>query len=196
MLMEKIKLEADEKIIFQVRKHWFILFVEVFSVSVAAIFPAVVYLVITQVSVFEKLAIELNGINPAFVGLYAAWLIVLWMVLFNLWTNYYLDLWTLTNKRLIAVDQKGLFHRHTSSFRLERLQDMSVEFHGLLETLLDFGTLQADTAGSGVLDEEHTNNFRAKGLPHPRELKAKILECSDNMMKRYHNSSYTDSDGL
>lgn len=182
MLTEKIQLEADEEVIFQVRKHWFIPFIRMFGICIVAILPLVAYITLTQITTLEQFDVSIS--TPLAVALYAGWLLLAWMTFFNVWTNYYLDIWTLTSKRLIAVDQKNLFHRHTGSFRLERLQDMNVEFHGIIETLLDFGTLEADTAGESL--GGHGNGFRVRGLPHPRELKAEILKASDALMRRYH----------
>jgi hypothetical protein len=126
--------------------------------------------------------------NPTFVGFYAAWLLVVWMVAFSLWTNYYLDIWAITSKRLVVVDQKRLFHRQTSSFRLERLQDMSVSFHGIIGTFLDFGTLEADTASG-------EDKFRATGLSHPRELKALVIGAADQTMS-HGTKTGEQQDGL
>lgn len=177
MLTEKIKLEPDETIIFQVRKHWFVLLTQVFVVVIAGILPLVGYLFFLHADIFSIFKENSTLPVPTLVALYTAWLILIWMALFSIWTNYYLDIWTLTNKRLIAVDQQDLFHRHTSSFRLERLQDMSVEFHGIIETFLDFGTIEADTAG------HNGENFRVSGIPKPRELKAQILHAADITMR-------------
>ena len=163
MLLEKIKLEPDEKIVFQVRKHWFILFSHLFALVVAAFIPLVVFLTFTLVPVFDTVQVSLfEGAGSAFVAFYAAWLLLIWMGIFGVWTNYYLDIWTLTNKRLIVVDQLSLFHRHTGSFRLERLQNMNVEYHGIIETLLDFGTLEADTAGTHNENEEKKGELKVR----------------------------------
>ncbi len=182
MLAEKIQLETDETILFQIRKHWFILFTQLFGLFLAGFFPLIGLLIIDSI-VVRGFTESVHYSVPLIVALYAAWLILIWMAVFNIWTNYYLDVWTLTNKRLIAVDQKGLFHRSTSSFRLERLQDMNVEINGIIATLLDFGTLHAKTAGKGEED------FKAHGLPTPRELKAEILVATDALMREYSRVS-------
>lgn len=110
--------------------------------------------------------------TPLLVALYTGWLILSWMGFFSVWTNYYLDVWTITNKRLIAVDQRGLFNRSTGSFRLERLQDINVTIQGIIPTFLDYGNLEAETASN---DKE----FVARAIPKPQELKALILSAAD-----------------
>lgn len=189
MLAEKIKFEEDEKILKQVRKHWFVLFVQLFSLLVTALFPIAVFILLSVfVSNFE-LNIALQNYTTMFVFGYTVWLLLIWMVGFNVWTNYYLDVWTITNKRLIVVDQRALFFRTTGSFRLERLQDMNVEINGIVATLLDYGVLEAQTATGS--EEE----FRAAGMPHPRELKSTILEAADQLMKGYGRNP-SDSAGV
>lgn len=183
MLEEKIQLEADEVILAKVRKHWFILFMQILSVVLAGFLPLALVFLFYKLSLTESLGITITASTPTIAGFYAAWLLLLWMALFNIWTNYYLDIWTVTNKRLITIDQRGLFYRSTGSFRLERLQDMNVEINGIIATFLDYGILEAQTAG-GSEDE-----FRAHGLPHPRELKAIILKAADELMERSPQSN-------
>jgi hypothetical protein len=173
MIAEKIHLEADEKILMRVRKNWFILFIQVLSVLVVAILPPALYLFVKDASLAESITSSYTG---ALVALYTGWLLVMWMTLGSIWTNYYLDVWTVTNKRLIAVDQKGFFFRTTASFRLERLQDIIVSVNGIVATLLDYGSLEIQTAGN-------EKNFKANGLPHPGALKAVILSSTDTLIK-------------
>lgn len=172
MKTEKIQLDEDEEILLQVRKHWFVLCMNVIGVIILAILPLPFFIIIVQSTPLTTLI----PINDAFVvTLYCAWLIIQWMILFSIWTNYYLDVWTVTNKRLIAIDQQGFFRRTMSSFRLERMQDISVSVDGVLATFLDYGTLEIQTAS-----EE--NLFKVTGIPSPADIKALIVNSSDNLM--------------
>lgn len=173
MRLEKIILEPDEKVLIQTRKHWFILFAQLISVLLAAIFPPIFLLIYSLLPTSAGFGLQEYFSAPFILGLYSAWLLILWMMLFGIWTNYYLDVWTITSKRLIVIDQREFFNRTTGSFRLERLQDVNVEINGMIATFLDFGTLEAVTAGG------NQEEFRASGLPSPRELKALILEAAD-----------------
>lgn len=172
MITEKIQLEADEHILIQVRKHWFILALQLLAVCIIAVLPLILYAIVLSTIPLSFDATEYISLS---VVLYTSWLVIMWMMLFSIWTNYYLDVWTITNKRLIAVDQKGFFFRTTASFRLERLQDTIVSVNGMLATLLDYGSLEVQTAG-----EE--KNFKAFGLPSPGNLKGIILGATDTLM--------------
>lgn len=178
MLFEKIKLEEEEEILLIVRRHWFVLFSKVFGVVFLGILPIVVLLVAGQVSITEGLFDALAatyGSELLYFG--ALWLLFCWMMLAQLWTDHYLDIWVVTDRRIISIDQIGLFIRSIGSFRLERLQDMNVVIPGLLATLLDYGTVEAQTA-SGSESE-----FTVHGVPKPREIKSLILEAADIRMR-------------
>lgn len=185
MITDKIKLEVDEKILLLVRKHWFILFLQIFGVLVIALLPIFLYILISYIPTI--LTTTLFSYTGVFIVFYSGWLLLMWMALFNIWTNYYLDIWTITNKRLITVDQKGFFFRTMASFRLDRLQDTTVSVNGILATLLDYGTLEIQTAGE-------KERFIAYGLPNPGDLKALILNASETLVS--NNLMQTQNTGL
>jgi uncharacterized membrane protein YdbT with pleckstrin-like domain len=187
MLIEKIALDADEVILKQVRKHWFIIATQLAGIVFAIVLLPVGFLIVSTLPVFELFApyLRVNILTEV----YTVILICAWMGGFSVWTNYYLDVWTITNKRLIAIDQRGLFHRDTGSFRLERLQDINVSVRGILGTLLGYGDLHAETA-SGDKD------FIARGIPNPQELKALILKAADETTYREQPPGVTLNDSL
>jgi membrane protein YdbS with pleckstrin-like domain len=180
MNINRLQLEADEKILLQVRKHWFVIVVQIFGVVILSVLPYFVYVFIQEQKTFQEL-IRSNVPTGVIISLLCAWLLIMWMTVFNIWNNYYLDVWTFTNKRLIAVDQKGFFFRTTASFRLDRLQDVQISVNGILATFLDFGTLEMQTAGE-------QRNFKANSLPSPGELKSIILKTSAVLHKRHSHS--------
>jgi hypothetical protein len=171
MSTEHIQFDEDEKVLTQVRKHWFLLCTQFLGIIIVALFPLGAYLVLSPLTPLTPLLSKVPP--PLLIALYSGWLILAWMGLFSIWTNYYLDVWTVTNKRLIIVDQRGLFYRNTGSFRLERLQDVNASVHGIIATFLNFGNLEAETASSD-------KNFVARGVPDPQGLKAIILEAADD----------------
>lgn len=177
MLIEKIKLELDEKIMKLIRRHWFLIVVEAVGVFLIAVAPiGLVFFLMTNDVLGLFSALNIPGNFLAFLA--AFWLLLCWMMFFRIWTDYYLDVWTITDRRIIAIDQKGFFHRSISSFRYERLQDINIEIKGIIATFLNFGTLQAETAGHG-----ESTDFIFKGTPMPRETKAIILEAADDLIR-------------
>lgn len=184
MLFEKLKLEDDEKVIAIVRKHWWNITIQTLTIVFFAVIPFFLGSLLLRLE-FGGQFIDYAtfsatvAANAAIVTyLYGTWLLFLWMILANFWTDQYLDLWAITTRRVILVDQRGFFRRFISSFRLERLQDMNIEISGVIPTLLDFGTIEAQTAGGS--NEE----FISQHMPKPRDIKAMIVSAADDLTQK------------
>lgn len=189
MHFDKLQLEGDEEVLFQTRRHWFIPFSRLFIISLVAATPLLLFILALATPLQEHILL-LTSTNPALLVYgYAVYVLLLFMEAFNVWTNYYLDMFILTNFRLILVNQKGLFRRNIASFRLERLQDMNSEINGVIATLLNFGRLEIETAGHS--DEE----FEAYGLPDPKTLKSRILKAADELIETYQDRPRLAHDG-
>jgi hypothetical protein len=173
-------MEADEKILLVVRKHWFILLGHVLAPVLLFFVPITIFLLIgNRLFAFDMIA-SLPHKGAAVLFFISCLGLVAWMMLFLVWTDYYLDMWTITDRRIIAIDQRGFFRRLIASFRYERLQDINVEINGFIATMLDFGNLHTQTAG-------HDVDFKIDGVPKPREIKALIMKSTDALAAR----SYT-----
>lgn len=139
-----IEFDKDEHILFEVRKHWFVLAKETTLGFLAFMAPAIFY------AIFSVLPIEINTPGDGivlFLFTYCLWLIIVWMFLFVFWTDYYLDVWIVTNKKLVDVEQRGLFNREIATMQLSKIQDVTSEQKGLMPSILGFGDLHVQTAG-------------------------------------------------
>ena len=189
-LTERMQLGSDENIIRVVRKHWFILLRDTIGPILLFLAPLVAYFFIKdRLFEFEAIAAlrAAEHADAALLFFISWWGLLMWLLVFFVWTDFYLDMWTLTNRRIIAIDQRGFFRRVIASFRLERLQDISVEIHGMIATLLDFGDLRAQTAG-------HDVEFTISGVPHPREIKKHIFEIIDHVFRARKIHSHEPKD--
>jgi len=147
-----LHLDPGEHVILEVRKHWFIFFAYGAFLVIVAILPPIFYEAIVRLL---KLNINIAGegnFTALLFFLYMMWLLVLWMAFFAKWTNYYLDVWYITEKRIIDVNQKTLFHREISSLRFDKIQDITVEVRGLLATFLNYGDIHVQTAAESSAD--------------------------------------------
>lgn len=178
MLFEKIQLEKSELILKIVRRHWFIIFSELFGVLIASLLPfALLASLAFLPEDFQFFSLgEMLTFQMVTFGI-SAWLLFTFMVGFMLWTNYYLDTWIVTDRRIIYIDQQSFFNRNVSMFRLERLQDIEIRTNGIIQHVLNFGTISAQTAGS------IENNFISTGLPDPRGLQAIIQRAMDARLR-------------
>ncbi len=139
-----IKLEDNEKIIKVFRKHWLPISLELMSLFLVAIIPIILFSFLRNTLFFD---LSLRNAYFLFL-LYTLFLIFIWILSAIIWLDFYLDMWVLTDKRLIDVEQKGLFSRDISSLRLDRIQDIKIETHGLVNTLLKIGDVHVQTASA------------------------------------------------
>ncbi len=163
-----MKLEDNEQILYTARKHWFIFAGEIIFAAIFAFMPLVFFILPEPwyASVSEALRFEGN-LTVLFMFLWCLWLLLLWIVTAVLWTDYYLDVWLITNHRVIDVEQLGMFNRKISAFRFDQIQDVTVEVPGLIATFIDFGTVKIRTASDEV--------FSFGGVSYPNHLKEKIM---------------------
>ncbi len=144
-----LNLESDENVILEVRKHWIVFFGNAMSLLFSSLLPFIIY-------TFFKVALPgLGNMQISFPGniqalllfFYSLWLLFLWVTFFISWTKYYLDVWYVTGKRIIAVDQRNIFDRGISNLRFDKIQDVTIDVKGFLPTLLNFGNIKVQTAG-------------------------------------------------
>ena len=173
MLLDRIALSADERVVTIVRKHWFILCAEMIGLTVAWVAPFILSatMPLWRTDAIAPLLNVFDAQALAFAG--ALWTLILASAFFHRLTDYYLDIWIITNERIIAIDQHGLFYRSIASVRLNRIQNLDIEIDGFIATMLDFGTIRVESAA-------HDMDFVIYGIPRPREMKALILQEAPN----------------
>jgi hypothetical protein len=185
MLFEQVQLEPDEKVLKIVRKHWFVIITELLLAFFMLLLPFfILFAVVLFPDTLAKIDLDLSSFAGLIVFAIAGWTIMTLMVGFATWTHYYLDLWIITNKRIILVDQVHFFNRNISMFRLERLQDINVSTTGIIATLLNFGTMKVQTAGA------HASHFKTAGLPDPRNLQAMIQKAADERIATMYRNPH------
>ncbi len=158
-----ITFDKDEHIVFEVRKHWFLIASELSIVAIFAMVPLLVFAILSAIPVEFDLGGNIFG---GFVAFYAIWLLVCWVAGFIFWTNYFLDVWVITNKKLVDVEQRGLFKRQISVLELDKIQDVTSDVSGFVATFMDFGKIHVQTAGAQrefyISDIENPNEVRQK----------------------------------
>jgi len=172
--------QPDEKILLQLRKHWFVLLQAKAGALTGGLLPPLLLIWLSVAGVFPA-----SAIAPVAVWTFVAslWFLIVWMTLATIWTNYYLDAWIVTDRRIIYIEQIALFRRKVVTLRMERVQDVTTEVCGVIETLLGFGQLRIQTAGP-------TDEFTIiQGIPNPDKVRNSILNQVDtyteNMNEMY-----------
>ncbi len=156
-----IKLQEGEEIIIAFHRHWIVVATKMTLVAALLLPPLVALLAMP--------AFDLAGsLKFFFLFLVIIYLLVVTLVAFVVWADYYLDVWIVTNVRIIDVEQKGMFEREVSEFLLSRVQDITIEIPSFIATLLHYGNLKVQTAG----DE----GFLARDIPHVDKVKDIIIK--------------------
>lgn len=166
--MNALNLVPGEIIVIHIRKHWFVLLRDTIGSILAGILPFALFLFLPS-SLKELIPAP---IPVSEIGLFVSilWILVVWLALCVLWTHYYLDLWVVTDRRIVSIDQVGLFNRIVSTWSLDHIQELTIKENNIFESLLSFGTIEVETASP---DDEHE---RINGIPHPERVRTKILE--------------------
>ena len=148
------------------RRHWSAPFEVIFFTTLLFLLPIIgLWIFSDQVA---------GWLETPFVGQIAilagsAYFLISWLFAFLEFTDYYLDIWIVTNERIINIEQKGLFTRVASELHLSAVEDTTSEVKGMIHTFLDYGNVHIQTAG------ERTR-FVFKNVPHPERVKEKIVK--------------------
>ncbi|KKS13069.1 MAG: hypothetical protein UU69_C0014G0013 [Candidatus Magasanikbacteria bacterium GW2011_GWA2_41_55] len=90
-------------------------------------------------------ALFINNISFAILILLGSvYALSIWLFFYTAFVNYFLDIWIVTNDRIIDIRQQGLFARTVAELDLFRVQDVTSECHGLFATIFDFGNVATD----------------------------------------------------
>ena len=164
-------IEPGEHIIYKAHRHWYIFLIDLLTIVIFALAPLFLFLIPNTVLKTFVSAIFIFDGSSFLLGLlfYTSWLLLCWVAAVLIWTDYYLDAWIVTDQRIIAIDQQGMFHRKMSTFRPEMIQDVTVHVPGVLATLIKYGTIRVQTAGQ-------PDGFIFKGVADPNKLKGYIVE--------------------
>ena len=150
-----------------VRHHWWIITRAALGSIATALLPPLVFWVDSLLAFDVFSSFDSNfGEAVLTLGLSTYYLFLL-LFFFNAWIDQHLDLWIITDRRVVDVDQRGILSRVVSVHRIERIQDMAVETNGIMPNLLKYGNLHIQTAGE-------QRRFIFENIPHPQAVLATL----------------------
>lgn len=165
-----INLHEGERIIAKVRKHWLVFFIESFGLFLAALVPLVLLALPTRIVAEAFPALNSAHIGALTVFIAAGWELIILAVFMVVLTTYYLDIVMVTNKRIMDVDQVGLFARDVVGIPIEQVQDVKIETFGILAEIFKFGNLHLQTAAE-------TKEVVVRGVRHPERTRDIIMDA-------------------
>jgi hypothetical protein len=174
-ISKHIGMKPDEEIIFFLRRHWFAILPIIFGLIVVSILPFAAYFVILQVepgvlTVQANLVLFILGTSIFF--LYA------WLFLFQNFADWYLDVWIVTNQRIINIEQRGLFGRVMSELMLYNVQDVTSEVKGFIQSMFDYGIVHIQTSAEKT-------RFQFEDVEHPSFIAKRVLELASQHREQH-----------
>lgn len=131
-----------EEILIFVRRHWMPFVLWIFFILIMLLIPMII---VVLVVVFAG---NLKGDKLIYLGLGgSAYLLFVNAIFLTVWIEQYLDVCIITTDRLVHIRQIGLFNRRVAELSMARVQDVSAQMHGYLQSILQFGTVVVETAG-------------------------------------------------
>lgn len=140
--------QDQERVVAIIRHHWWVLFREVFVLAILFILP---FFLLPLVFMFAVQGGTAPSTLPGGVVLFfsAAWALIMWNLIFARWTDFYYDIWIITNWRIIDIDQQGFFKRNVATLlTLDHIEDVETKIDGVIGNLLNFGHVQVQTAAA------------------------------------------------
>lgn len=119
---------------------------------------------------------------PLLTSILGGYLLIVVLVTLTELTDYWLDVWIVTNERIINSEQLGLFNRVVSEVYLRQIQDVTSEQKGFLNTFLTFGNVFVQTAAE-------RERFMFKNIDNPDDVKIRIVELTSACKSKHRHAT-------
>lgn len=163
-------------------RHWVVLLLKFIFFIFMAVMPIVLYLLVGG----YLAKVDAQGLYWFMASIYY---MVWWYGLFYAITMYLLDIWIVTDHRIIDSQQFGFFKRSVAELNLSKIQDITVAISGPLATFFDYGNLEIQTAGA-------ENRFLFEQIPHPKAVKDMIMQAHYDYMESHKDGTEPHDDAL
>lgn len=167
----------DEKVVLLLRKHWIVDLALLVSACITIFLPFALYALINAIwSIPTTTYTQL-----IWVGLHVYMLFALF-VYFVKWIDHRFDLIIFTDRRMVDINQTRLFNRKISEANLAQIQDIASEVKGFWGTILNYGSLNIQTAGP----DGHV--FEMDFVRWPNLVASTIIELRDQYTRKHSNN--------
>jgi hypothetical protein len=162
-----VVLRPGEKVITEIKRHPYGILSMYFSGALAIGVSAI--LAAFAPSIFGDTFDDVQSMAYLGVGIITIGIIAM---LFLATSIYWQNRWIVTDDSITQITQDGLFGRRVSQLSLESLEDITVDQHGVIQSMFGFGTLHAETAGE-------KSKFVFQYCPQPNKYARQILQAHE-----------------
>lgn len=162
----------SEKVLSVIRKHWFtyLIFWIIALLMILPVIIVAIYWALNPSSISEIVG-NIIIVCGSMYALFICGLLIYGFI------DFYLDVYILTDHRIVDITQNGFFKRKISELNLRQIQDVNAQVQGLAATLLHFGNVHIQTAGEQP-------NFVFESIPHPYATSKKILDLHEAYLRK------------
>lgn len=171
-----IKQKSYERVVYVLRRHPITFVPIAFLFVVLLLVPAAVY---AMISALFPAALSGQTLYPLAVLLASAYYLGAYLFFYAQFLDYYLDLWIVTNDRIVDIEQFGLFSRTISELDLFQIQDATTDVHGFFATIFHYGNVSVKTASANI-------SIVFRNVPHPNKVREDLIRLSDEDRKYHH----------
>jgi len=160
----------EEKIYLVVRAHWMRL-----ALRLLMWLLFVVLLIVANRGLNNSYPLLLEGKTGDIISLLRQiYVLFLVLSLFLIWVFYYLNVQIITDRRIVDIDQVGLFHHEVSELHISNIEDVTSETSGILGNIFNYGMVYVQTAAS-------KERFEFDNVPNPGQISKLILNIYEKL---------------
>ena len=176
-----VVLQPGERVVCELRRHP----IGIILVYLGALFAIGVLtaLAFTVLPSMLPQTVDSSGLAQVYLG--AGLLLTLIVLVLGVATSiYWQNQWVITTDSITQITQSGLFSRQVSQLSMDNLEDVTVDQHGLLPHLLNYGILKVESAGE-------RSKFMFTYCPTPNKYARDILEVHEQFLEERRNIQQT-----
>jgi len=176
LISHLIKQKSYEKIEYLLRRHPITFIPILFLFIILSLVPVALYFMTSSLYPQFLTGPASYPILVLFASLYY---LSIYLFFYSQFIDFYLDLWIVTNDRIVDIEQHGLFSRTTSELDLYRIQDVTVNVSGFFPTIFKYGNLTIKTASSN-------SDIVFRNIPNPNQVRQGLIQLSEEDLKFHH----------
>lgn len=165
----------NEHVVLLLRRHWTVLARDVLQLVGSLLLPPIVLLLLYYYGAFELTSA--SALYVFAVMILSLYYLFSYLAFFHDFVDYHLDIWVVTDQRIVSIEQQGLFNRVVSELSILRVQDVTSEIKGKIQTFLDYGQVHIQTAGEQA-------RFVFNQVPHPSQVAKVVLQAHERAMQK------------
>ncbi len=173
--------KPKEKILYTLHRHPLTFLPIFFLFLILLCVPFILYFVTQVGGIF---VLENKAVSAIFILLTSGYFLGILLLFYTQFIEFYLDVWIITDDRVVDIEQWSLFSRTISELDLFRIQDVTADVHGILPTIFNYGSVTVKTASDKI-------DVILADVPNPNHIREALIQLSDEDRKK-HNVTVTN----